>query len=130
MEGNSVFNGFVFHMKRTALIVRNSANAGDVAVLCSPFRGGLTVPCVCCTDFGSYELTLSGQLRTIRRRAVPVVRVVVVLRARSVDVPRVVRVAGVRRTQPPVAGRSYNSSPFIQRRQARNSYCRRYAEQL
>lgn len=74
------------------------------------------------------ELTLSGRLRTIRRRAVPVVRVVVVLRARSVDVTRVVRVAGVRRTQPPVAGRSYNSSPFIQRRQARNSYLRRVSE--
>ena len=85
--------------------------------------------CVQCTDFGSCELTLSGQIRTIRRRAVPVVRVVVVLRARSVDVPRVVRVAGVRRTQPPVAGRSCNSSPVIQRRQARNNYLRRYAKQ-
>ena len=40
--------------------------------------------------------TLSGHFLTIRRRAVPVVRVVVVLRARRVDVPRVVRVAGVR----------------------------------
>lgn len=85
--------------------------------------------CVQCTDFGSYELTLSGQIRTIRRRAVAVVRVVVVLRARTVDVPRVVRVRRVRRTQPPVAGSSYNSSPVIQRRQARNNYLRRYAKQ-
>lgn len=84
--------------------------------------------CVQCTDFGSYELTLSGQIRTIRRRAVAVVRVVVVLRARTVDVPRVVRVRRVRRTQPPVAGSSYNSSPVIQRRQARNNFVRRVAE--
>ena len=86
-----------------------------------PVRGGLSVPCVSSTDFSpcpdhqGEARTLSGHFLTIRRRAVPVVRVVVVLRARRVDVPRVVRVAGVRRTQPPVAGRSYNASPFINR---------------
>ena len=67
-------------------------------------------------------------LLTIRRRAVPVVRVVVVLRARRVDVPRVVRVAGVRRTQPPVAGRSCNGSPSILRLAAGNSLVRRVAK--
>lgn len=66
-----------------------------------------------CPDNRDEAPTLSGHYLTIRRRAVPVVRVVVVLRARRVDVPRVVRVAGVRRTQPPVAGRSYNALPFI-----------------
>ena len=73
----------------------------------------LGAPCVSALDSSAdlYRALADYYMRaflTIRGRAVTVVRVVVVQRAVRVDVAHVVRVAGVRRPQPPTDTDAYS----------------------
>lgn len=63
----------------------------------------------------SLFVTCSGPILSLksRREAIRVVRVVVVAAAARVDIAEVVRVAGVHRAKPPVAGRAVRICPKV-----------------
>ncbi len=60
------------------------------------------VPCLCRTDFGLIKLTLLRALHTIGGQPIGEVRVVVVDVTSGIHITRIVRVASIRRTQPPI----------------------------
>ena len=82
-----------------------------------PFRDGKRLLALRGAVFGHpLGALLKGRaIEASRRQAVAIVRVVVVQRARRVDVTHVVSVRRVRGTEPPVPGGNYQAFPLLKR---------------